>query len=90
MNFPLTGSLRCFGCVREPDFSWWGQASLDFSKKSIRSSSATPGWAVRQMAIRIGDTGSLSLISILSEIVQEISTGSLVGRFESGISDVED
>lgn len=27
--------------------------------------------------IRIGDTGSLSLISILSEFVKEISTGSL-------------
>lgn len=59
---------------------------FDFWRKSTPFSS--PGAVVtqRQTAIRIGDTSSLSLISILSEIVKEISTGSLEGRFESGIS----
>ena len=36
------------------------------------------------------DTDSLSLISTISEIVQEISTGSLARRFESGSSKEHD
>ena len=56
---------------------------FDFWRKSTPFPSPRALVKLRQTAIKIGDTGSLSLISIFSEIVQETSTGALVELVET-------
>ena len=63
--------------------------AFDFWGKSRPFSSPGALVRLRHRAIRIGDTGFLSLISRFSKIVQEISTGCW-RRFDSGISKASD